>query len=167
MMSPEELKQARFFQDVPEDHLKRIAEIADIQIVPSGTVIFREGDTSSFVYIVHEGRVSLEIRVPGRGPVQVQTVGAGELLGWSPVLEAGPMTATARSTSPSRLIALHVPQLLAVCKHDPPLAAELMHRTAMALAQRLKATRLQLLDIYRLEMPAIPVPAHAGEGGPS
>lgn len=165
MISTDELKQARFFQDVPDDHLKRIAEIAEGQNVASGTVVFREGDTCAYVYIVREGRVSLEIRVPGRGPVQVQTVGSGELLGWSPVLESGPMTATARSVTPSRLIALHVPQLLAVCKHDPPLGAELMRRTAQALAQRLKATRLQLLDVYRHEMPAIPDPGHPREGG--
>jgi len=66
------------------------------------------------------------------------------------------MTATARSRVQSRLIAFQVPQLLAVCKHDPLLESELMRRTALALAQRLKATRLQLLDVYRHEMPTIP-----------
>jgi len=158
MVSPDELGEIRFFQGLSETHLKHIAQIAELQTVASGAPVFREGDASSHVYIVSEGRVSLEIRVPGRGAVQIQTVGSGELLGWSPMLESGPMTATARSVAPSRLIALHVPQLLALCQRDPSLATELMRRTALALAQRLKATRLQLLDVYRQEMPAIPNP---------
>jgi CRP-like cAMP-binding protein len=156
MVPTEILKEVRFFHDIAEDLLKRIAGIAELRDAPAGTIIFREGGNSSFVYVVQNGLVSLEIRVSGRGSVQIQTVGPGELLGWSPILETGPMTATARCGVPSRLIALQVPQLLALCKHDPILDSELMRRTALALDQRLKATRLQLLDVYRHEMQVMP-----------
>jgi CRP-like cAMP-binding protein len=71
------------------------------------------------------------------------------------------MTATARALAPTRLVALDASQVLALCHHDPAFGFTLMRRTAQALAARLSATRLQLLDVYRQELPVV---AGAPEG---
>jgi CRP-like cAMP-binding protein len=155
MVATEILEALHFLRGVAEEHVRRIAEIAEMRDIPAGNVVFREGDVISHVYLVATGRVSLEIRVPGRPAVQIQTIGPGELLGWSPILDAGPMTATARATIPSRLVTLHAAQLGALCRHAPQLGTEIMRRTALALAERLNATRLQLLDVYRHELPVV------------
>jgi CRP-like cAMP-binding protein len=103
----------------------------------------------------------VEICAPGRGCTTVYTVGPGELLGWSPLLGAGPMTGTARAVTPAQVVVVNAGQVLAVCAHDPYFGMEFMRRTAGALAFRLNATRLQLLDVYRQEMSYAPL-----EGGP-
>src|SRR5262249_27452311 len=154
------LRQVRFLQDLPDDYLNQVAGIAEIRDLAPGTAVFREGEKAVHVFVVLQGRVALEISAPGRGPVQFQTVGPGELLGWSPMRGTGTMTASARVVIPTKLIALHGRQLAALGEHNPKLGMELMRRTALALAQRLNATRLQLLDVYRNELPVA-----AGEGG--
>jgi len=156
MVPLETLKNVRFLHDIGDDHLQHLASLAEVREVPADTVIFREGQYFPSVSLVLEGVVSLEIQVPGRGGVRVYTISAGEELGWSPVLQAGPMTATARTLAPCRLLTFSAPQVLALCAHDPALGLEFMRRTALALAQRLNATRLQLLDVYQHELPAIP-----------
>jgi len=161
MIEPELLGTVRFLEGIAPDDLSQIAGIAEVQEMSAGGVVFREGMKSQHVYLVLEGRVALEIRVPGRGAVSIQTVSTGELLGWSPMLETSPMTATARAVNSTRLLVLHAPQLVALGEHNPRLGLELMRRTALALAQRLNATRLQLLDVYRHELPVVPE-----EGGP-
>jgi CRP-like cAMP-binding protein len=93
--------------------------------------------------------------VPGRGPTQFQTIGSGELLGWTPLLGPGPMTATARALTPTQLVVINAAQVLALCTHDPKFGYELLRRTARALARRLAATRLQLLDVYRDLLPVV------------
>jgi len=54
MISWEDLKQVCFFQDLAVEHLKRIAQIAEIREIPPGAIVFREGDASPYVYIVQD-----------------------------------------------------------------------------------------------------------------
>ena len=92
----------------------------------------------------------------GRETKRLQTVGKGELLGWSPLLGQVEMTATARAMQPTRLVSIDATQLLALCEHNPRFGLEFMKRTAQALSKRLSATRLQLLDVYNDELPVTP-----------
>jgi CRP/FNR family transcriptional regulator, cyclic AMP receptor protein len=80
-------------------------------------------------------------------------VGEGELLGWSPVLEQSQLTATARALAATTAVEINASQILTVCEHDPRFGFELMRRAARALAKRLNATRLQLVDVYGNQMP--------------
>src|SRR5437764_6347249 len=91
------LRDIRFLQGVAEKHLPKLSSIAVAKEFAAGAVVFREGHGSAFVYVVQTGTVSLEISGVGCGGTPLQTVGPGELLGWSPVLASGPMTATARA----------------------------------------------------------------------
>jgi CRP-like cAMP-binding protein len=109
------------------------------------TVLFEEGHPSAHVYFVLSGTVSLEMSVSGRPAVQIQTVGEGELLGWSPLLGIGPMTATARTLTRCRLAALEVSQLHQFCENDPRFGMALMRQLAVVLAERLHAARTRLL----------------------
>jgi CRP-like cAMP-binding protein len=146
------LKGIHFLQDIPDNHLQDLAAIAEVKDLQAGAVVFREGQVSSSIYLVIQGNIAVEICAPGRGCTTVHTVGPGELLGWSPILGSGPMTGTGRVVTPSRVVVLNAGQVLAVCAHDPPFGMELMRRTAGALALRLNAALLQLLDVYRHEL---------------
>jgi hypothetical protein len=56
---------------------------------------------------------------------------------------------------PTTLLILDARQLVTLCEHNPRFGYEFMRRTALALSQRLSATRLQLMDIYRHDLPVI------------
>jgi CRP/FNR family transcriptional regulator, cyclic AMP receptor protein len=148
-----------FLHDIPDQdqNLGSIASISEVQEVPAGAVLFREGQTHPYIYLVIHGAVALEIWVSERTIKRVETVGDGELLGWSPALAQPAMTATGRALQPTRLIAIDAIQLGVLCEHNPRFGFEFMKRTAQALAHRLAALRLQLLDVYRDEIPTVPV----------
>jgi hypothetical protein len=76
------------------------------------------------------------------------TVGAGDLLAWSALLAPGKMTARALALTPVRMFAAFGPGVRALCESDHEFGYELMCETAKAVAKRLVATRLQLLDLY-------------------
>ncbi len=149
MVPLETLKNIQFLQDFSDDHLQHLASFAEIEEFPAGSVVFREGKPCSSVYLVVQGNITLEINVPTRGPMQFQTVGPGELLGWTPVLGLGPMTATASAQTPSTLLVLNAAQLQAFCANDLSFGFAFMQRIAQVLASRLSATRLVLMDVYR------------------
>ncbi len=48
-----------------------------------GERLFREGTPAGGCWLIHDGCVALDLTVPGRGQVVVQTLGAGDVLGWS------------------------------------------------------------------------------------
>lgn len=155
------LHEIRFLHDFPDAFLEPLASVAQLRDCSPGTVVFREGQRESNIHLVVEGAVSLEFCTPGTGCRRLQTVGRGELLGWSPVLGLGEMTATARVLAPTTLLVLDARQLATLCEHNPRFGYEFMRRTALALSQRLSATRLQLLDVYHHELPAVPGPTEA------
>jgi CRP-like cAMP-binding protein len=148
------LKELRFLHDIADKHLERIAKISHLRDFDDGDVLFREGEPAENVYLVVFGSVSLEVCGPGVGCRRILTVGPGEIVGWSAVLEQTRLTATARVLTPTRVVEIEAGKLLNICENDPGFGFEIMRRTALALAKRLSGTRMQLLDLYASNPPA-------------
>lgn len=110
--------------------------------------LFEEGDSAAQVFIVRSGKVAIEMNVPGRGAVTIQTVGEGDILGWSWLIPPYEWHFTARATELTRAIALDATCLRSKCEQDARLGYELMKRFAGILEDRIESMRLQLLDIY-------------------
>lgn len=150
------LRQLQFLRDLPDELIQQLACCGQICDYPSGAVIFRQGDEATTMHLVVSGRIALEICAPAVGCKRILTVSEGELLGWSPVLEHSRLTATARALVVAQTVALNGSQVLAICDQNPQFGYAFMKRAALALAKRLNATRLQLLDIYGGQMPPVP-----------
>lgn len=140
------LEDITFLHDLAPEYRSFIASVGRLKEYAAGAVLFRAGQDAADVYLLCRGIVALEISGPGGEPAAIQTVGPGELLGWSPLLGLGPMTATARAVTPCRAVALAADRLLALGKHDPRFGMELLRRAAAVLARRLAGTRRRLLE---------------------
>ncbi|MBN1440571.1 MAG: Crp/Fnr family transcriptional regulator [Anaerolineales bacterium] len=137
------------FSDLDDQHVGVIAGVSTIRPMQDDEVVFREGDPRDCLYIVLEGRVALEMNVPGRGRLRILTVEPQEVLGWSGVAEAAPRrTMTARAVADGKLLAIDSGKLRAACEADPALGYAVMHHVVNVIAGRLLATRLQLLDMF-------------------
>ncbi len=145
------LQSLKFLEGVPNDDVRRLAGAARQEDYEAGAIIFREWDKLDRIFLVAGGKVALEVRVPGGDAQRVNTVGRGDLLGWSPVLNQLPMTAGARALTDVRLIALDAAKVMTLCQQDPRFGFVFIRRTAEALAARLTATRLQLLNLHHDE----------------
>jgi CRP/FNR family transcriptional regulator, cyclic AMP receptor protein len=75
-------------------------------------------------------------------------VGAGDLLGITPAVGQSLSTGTTRTLAPTQAIELNASQVLTLCEHNPRFGYEFMRQVALAISQRLNATRLQLLDVF-------------------
>ena len=147
------LKGLQFFHDIHEKYLEQVASVAVLRDVEEPSLLFRWGDVATHVYFLVSGRVSLDICAAGIGCRRILTIGSGEPLAWSALLQQSRLTATARALTQTQLVVIDASQLLTICQHNPQLGFEIMRRTALALAARLSATRLQLLDVYGNQPP--------------
>lgn len=129
----------------------RLAGIARIEHVPAGKVLFREGEPTDDMSIVMSGRVALRQLVPERGMVTILTVEPGDVIGWSALLSPHRATCDAVPIEDTVLLALRGDDLRAMLRADHALAASVYPRVLQAVARRLAATRVQLLDLFAKE----------------
>jgi CRP-like cAMP-binding protein len=108
----------------------------------------REGDPADAFYVIRAGAVALETAVPGRGPVMLQTLHDGEILGWSWLVAPHRTAFDARALDVTHTIAFDGACLRGRCESDPGIGFDLLKLVASVLAERLQDTRLRLLDLY-------------------
>lgn len=137
-----------FFEGLAEPYLGLIVGCATNVRFVAGAFLFRTGGEANEFFLVRSGRIALEVAAPGRPAVAVQTLGEGEILGWSWLVPPYHWMFDARAIEPTRAIALDGRCLRGKCESDHDLGYELLKRFAHIMEQRLQAARLQLLDVY-------------------
>ena len=91
-----------------------------------GDVIFREGDTSSEMFIIQEGTVVVMKDVAGR-EVFLATLGRGDFFGEMPLFDGQPRNATCYALAPTQLLAVKSGELLIKLRRDPTFALEMLN----------------------------------------
>jgi len=138
-----------FVHGLDPEHLELITGCSKNVKFDAGEFIFKEGQEANEFYFIRQGRAALQIFDPNRGPLTIQTIGRGEILGWSWLIPPYHWHFDAHVNSPIRAIALDGKCLRGKCQNDPKLGFELLKRFAHIMEQRLRATQLQLLDLYK------------------
>lgn len=137
-----------FFERFEAEELDTVAGCGQNVHFEAGERLFREGETSNTFYVVRHGSVALETFVPARGALTIETIEAGEVIGWSWLFEPYRWHFDARALTPVRATAFDGACLRDKCEADPALGYVLMSRFAQVLIERLQWTRLRLLDLY-------------------
>lgn len=145
----DQLAEYTFLADLSRLHLERLAACASSTYLSEGDQIFREGDYADGFYLIREGEVSLELRLPNRGPVVVQTLHQGDILGWSWLFPPYRWHFDARSLTPVLAIGFDAACIRRACDDDHELGYFLMKRFAQVMIERLQRSRLQMLDLYQ------------------
>ncbi|NOZ71428.1 MAG: cyclic nucleotide-binding domain-containing protein [Chloroflexi bacterium] len=145
---PKLLQELEFTRDLTPEQIEKLASLAFEVSFPENFTIFRERDAGELLYLIKSGQVALYVSVPGQGRKTILTLGPGQILGWSALFPTGRKTASARTVSPTEAIAFNAAQLRETMEEDRDLGYALLWRIADVIASRLRATRLQLLDIF-------------------
>jgi CRP-like cAMP-binding protein len=142
------LRQHPFLAELSPLHMEELAGCATNVHAPEGSFLIREGEIANTFYLVRTGRIVLEMEVPPRGSLRIQTVGPGEILGWSWLISPYRWHFSARASADVRAIALDGGCLRKKCSEDHDFGYEILERLARVMERRLEATRMQLLDMY-------------------
>jgi CRP/FNR family transcriptional regulator, cyclic AMP receptor protein len=143
------LGQTWFAADMPADACERLAAIGEFMDYPTGSTVLQEGAPCRALGVVLKGRIALRLALPGAGERTIITVDDGDLFGWSALLPEPVATSTGVTLVPTSAVMFERERLVATLAADRDLAAAMYPRVLVAVARRLAATRLQLLDVYR------------------
>jgi DNA-binding transcriptional MerR regulator len=83
-----------------------VAAMAEVTL-PAALPVFTQGDVADALYVVASGSVAVLVTVDGAdGPLEVATLGAGQLFGELALLDGSPRTATIVTKEPTTLLRL-------------------------------------------------------------
>jgi CRP-like cAMP-binding protein len=143
----EELPDHPFFAGLGSDALALVAGCAVNVHARPGEYLFREGESADSFFVIHEGRVALEMRRP-TGAAVLDTAEQGEVLGWSWLVPPYRWTFDGRAVEHVRAVRFDGGCLREKCAADPELGYALLQRIVRVMSSRLHSARVRLLDLY-------------------
>ena len=119
----------------------------DERVYEPGDVIFREGDTSTEMFIVREGKVVITKDVGGR-EVFLAMLERGDFFGEMALLDSQPRHATCSALVRTRVVAIKSGELLIKLRRDPTLALEMLQ----TMSRRIRYLDDQLVELMKNDM---------------
>ncbi|MET8947156.1 cyclic nucleotide-binding domain-containing protein [Streptomyces sp. NPDC004542] len=133
---------------LPAGHRERLMHFAHEVSFPVGTRLFEEGRRADRFWIVRTGTVALDLHVPGRRAAVIESLGHGELVGWSWHFPPYVWQLGAEATSPVRAWEFDAESVRTLCAADADFGRAIAVWVGRVVAQRLQAARIRLLDLY-------------------
>ncbi|MER5958565.1 Crp/Fnr family transcriptional regulator [Streptomyces sp. NPDC056121] len=115
---------------------------------PSGTRIFDEHRCADRFWIIENGTVELDMHVPGHKAAVVETLGFGDLLGWSWMVPPYLWHLGATATHPVQALEFDAQAVRELCAEDSGVGREVSIGVAAVIARRLSASRNRLLAMF-------------------
>ncbi|HOE95076.1 MAG TPA: cyclic nucleotide-binding domain-containing protein [Candidatus Sumerlaeota bacterium] len=135
-----------------DETLKQIAACAQEVKFKEGAYVFRESEKAEQFYILEEGRVALELQGNAPAPMLIQTLGPGDVLGWSWLVEPQRWSFDARCLEPVKAVVFDGEKIKRLCAKDEHLGYQLFRTFTAIIAGRLEATRRELVDLYGVQI---------------
>jgi MFS superfamily sulfate permease-like transporter/CRP-like cAMP-binding protein len=126
------------------------AEVADFEghlerrSYSSGTVIFREGDAGSELFIVAKGHASACLSHPSGGDIRLATFAPGTVFGELAILDAGVRSASVRAEDDVACYVLGKEEFSALVGNSPSIAIKVLTNLGSELSVRLRRANLTI-----------------------
>jgi len=142
------LQEHPFTARLTPDQLALVAGCGKNIRYDAGAFLAREGCPADEFFVIRQGRVAVSASVPGRGDIVLETLREGDVAGWSWIMPPYLWTFNIQALEPVLAIALDGKCLRQKCETDTHLGFAIMRALAEIMTVRLRATRLQLVDMY-------------------
>ncbi|GGY14641.1 Crp/Fnr family transcriptional regulator [Streptomyces anandii] len=133
---------------LPAEHRERLMGLAREVSFGVGSRLFEEGRHADRFWIIRTGTVSLDLHVPGRRSPVIESLGHGELVGWSWHFPPYVWQLGAEAMSPVRAYEFDADKVRALCAEDAEFGRAVADWVGRVVAHRLHSARIRLLDLY-------------------
>ena len=145
MTTLDALRAAPLFAELPEEDLRRLAEMAQSMSLAQGELLLREGDPGDSMYVVVSGELDVT-KLSGGNEVQLARVGAGTIQGEMSAIEGRPRSASVRAITAVDVLKVPRDALLTVFAAAPEAAFSVLR----VVLDRLRSTESLLREREKL-----------------
>ncbi len=140
------LTQHDFFRDLDPQATAFLAGNAGERKLDPGTILFEHGQPANRFYLLKSGRITVGVPAIEGPSLEVQTLGAGEILGWSWLIPPYRWNFRAHVIEVTEVVEFDGTVILERCERDPAFGYPLMKRFAALMSERLEAARRKMMD---------------------
>ena len=146
MISGEKLTRNWFFKGLSKTQIEALLGVAQQASYTAGERVVVEGEPAESFHILVQGAVSIKMQMEGHGEMVLAILRqAGEIFGWSALVERGRSTATAECLEDTQILSFGRKDLETLFARDPVLGYCFMKRLAGLVSRRLESTRTLLV----------------------
>jgi CRP-like cAMP-binding protein len=146
-MSDNVLDHVQAFQGFNDEQIARIRPLFLLLYVPAGSMLFAQGELAENLYLLIHGEVAINFK-PDDGPMSViARVRPEGVVGWSAALGNPHYTSSAVCTSDSQMLRVRKSDLRQLCENYPETGVLFLDRLAAMIAERLRTTHPQLVEL--------------------
>jgi small-conductance mechanosensitive channel len=136
-LGPEEIRdvltEASLFRNsLNAEQREKLAGLSRAIEFPRGSVLMKQGDQASAMYVVMEGAISICIATPGGEQQEVAISATGDVVGEMSLMTGAPRTATVTALTRTRVLEITKEDIADMLKENP----ELFEGFSRVLAQR-------------------------------
>ena len=163
----ETLKRSDLFYGLTDQQLDRLLPLCREEVYEASVVVFPEGQPCDTVYIVHWGKVALEMGLrisrAAEESATIAVVTEAGCLCCSGLIDPCILTDTGRTLEKAGLIALDTAELKQLLEHNPDMKCKTMGNLAKVISSRLAHTRDTLGHILSVVFHDLKAPLAATE----
>lgn len=130
------------------EQFSRLAGCARLETFAKGAYLARQRQPAERFHIILAGRVKVQLVAADRDQMVFETLGAGEVFGWSWLLPPYRWHFDARALEPTRTLAFDAACLRDLLDADHDIGYRLLKWLLGAISARLQGMRLQFADAY-------------------
>jgi CRP/FNR family transcriptional regulator, cyclic AMP receptor protein len=131
--SIDQLRNVDILQGLTDEELQCVAEYFEEEEVDMGVTLCEEGRNAERLYVLEKGRVSISSKKGGRYYIDIP----GKIVGWSFLVPPFLYTASAVTTTPSRVLVIKSPDFYYSIHKEPKMAIKVINNLAQVIASRL------------------------------
>ncbi|MFD0373794.1 cyclic nucleotide-binding domain-containing protein [Streptomyces sp. NPDC127112] len=123
----------------------------------AGTRIFKERQRAEKFWIILSGTVELNTHIPCHKDAVIDTLGYGELLGWSWMVPPYSWRLGATASHEVQALEFDAAAVRELCKEDSAVGRSVAVAVAAVIADRLDSARTRLLDLFAPQGSGVPL----------
>jgi CRP/FNR family transcriptional regulator, cyclic AMP receptor protein len=144
------LDATELFAALPDDVLSELSDRATVRRLERNEVLFRQGDASTCLYVVAEGRIAIATQAGDGRETVIAVLEQGGLFGELSLFDDAPRMADARALVETTVVEVAHEPVREVLQSRP----QLLWVIVRLLVQRLRATDEALAELVFLDVPA-------------
>ena len=138
-----------FFAGLSPEVIDVLAANAASRHVERDRVLFHYGQKADHFYMIDRGGISVEVAALEGPRLQLQSLDAGAVLGWSWLIPPYTWSFQARADEDTEVLEFDGKAILARCEADPAFGYELLKRFSGLMSERLHFARRKMMDEWR------------------
>ncbi|MFI8363914.1 cyclic nucleotide-binding domain-containing protein [Streptomyces sp. NPDC085612] len=123
----------------------------------AGTRIFKEHQRAEKFWIILSGTVELSTHIPCHKDAVIDTLGHGELLGWSWLVPPYSWRLGASASHEVQALEFDAAAVRELCQEDSAVGRSVAVAVAAVIADRLDSARTRLLDLFAPQGSGVPL----------